>query len=258
MSVETLHASSAEGFIRCSRSDPNYNACLLNAMESSLGTLKNGKSSFILFQTSNNLLVKSPGIPSLNIPSIEPLKFDKLEINQGGNNARFNMKSSFKNVEITGFSTSKLRRAAIKFDKFSIKSELFTERLDFAGDYEMNGQILFLPITGAGRANVSMHQLTSKHELKGDYILNPKDNETYIKVTTYKMKLKPKWVTYNFANLFNGDKVLGQTMNDFMNQNWKTVFSSLVPEYEKFFNEKFTALSGKVFERIPMKMIFLD
>lgn len=168
------------------------------------------------------------------------------------------MQSTFQNVEIDGFSTSKVRRTAVKFDKFAHKSELFTERLDFTGDYEMNGQILILPIKGEGRANISMHQLTSKHELKGDYFTNPSDGETYINVTSYKMKLKPQFVTFAFENLFNGDKVLGKTMNDFMNQNWKAVFNGLVPEYEKFFNERFTALSSKVFQNVPIKKIFLD
>lgn len=227
-------------------------------MESSLALLKNGNWSEFLDWATNNFVDEFTGIPSLDIPSIDPLKFDNVEINQGGNNARFKLKSSFKNVEISGFSASKLKRTAIKFDKFALKSELFTDRLDFVGDYEMDGQIIFLPIRGEGRANISMHQMTSKHELKGEYVVNPKDGETYMNVTSYKIKLKPKWVTFDFQNLFNGDRILGQTMNDFMNQNWKAVFEGLASEYEKFFNARYTTLSKKVFDRIPMKKIFLD
>jgi Haemolymph juvenile hormone binding protein (JHBP) len=90
----------------------------------------------------------------------------------------------------------------------------------------MNGQILVLPIRGEGFANVSMNELTTRHELKGDYFTG-KDNNTYINITEYKIKFKPKWVIYRFDNLFNGDKLLGQTMNKFMNDNWEGNFSCL-------------------------------
>lgn len=139
-----------------------------------------------------------------------------------------------------------------------MKSEIYSERLDFVGNYEMSGKIIHLPITGKGSANISMHQLTSIHEVFGDYYTKPEDGETYINVTDYKIIFKPKYVSFYFENLFNGDKVLGETMNQFMNQNWKAVFNELVPEYVKFFGAKFKNLANNVFEKIPMKMIFLD
>jgi Haemolymph juvenile hormone binding protein (JHBP) len=197
------------------------------------------------------------GIPSLNIPSIEPLEIDNVVLNHGTNNSRFNLRSSFKDVKIFGLASSKLNRTAIKFDKFRLKSEIYTERLDFAGNYEMNGMIIFLPIEGRGKANISMHQLSSRHELFGDYFTKP-DGETYINITDYKITFKPKRVTFKFENLFNGDKILGEEMNKFMNQQWKAVFNGLVPEYSRFFGQKFQSIANNVFGNIPMKEIFLE
>lgn len=186
------------------------------------------------------------------------MKVHSVIIDQGGNNSRFNVKSSFKDVVISGLSSSKLLRVAIKFDKFKIKSEMYTDHLDFVGDYDMAGQILYLPLKGEGNANISMQQLTSRHEITGDYFTNPDDGETYINVTDYKIRFKPKRVTFKFENLFNGDKVLGNTMNRFMNQNWKVVFEGTASEYEKFFGEKFKSIANNVFQNVPMKKIFLD
>lgn len=151
-----------------------------------------------------------------------------------------------------------MRRAQITFDKFKLKTETFTEQLDFVGKYEMSGKIIYLPITGEGRANISMHELSSVHELKGDYFTKPEDGETYINVTDYRIKFKPKRVTFQFENLFQGDKVLGQTMNQFMNENWKAVFNGLAPDYEKFFGAKFKDFANNVFKNVPMKKIFLE
>lgn len=151
-----------------------------------------------------------------------------------------------------------MKRLAIKFDNFKIKSEIFTNRLDFVGNYKMKGQIIYLPINGEGRANISMHQPMSRHELTGEYFTKPEDGQTYINITDYKIKFKPKFVTFQFEDLFNGDKVLGENMNRFMNQNWKPVFQNIIPEYEKFFGEKFKSLANNVFQTVPMNQIFLD
>jgi Haemolymph juvenile hormone binding protein (JHBP) len=147
------------------------------------------------------------------------LEIDYAVLNHGGNNSRFNLKSTFKDVKIHGLSTSKLNRTSINLDKFKIKSDIYTERLEMVGNYDMKGQVVFLPLEGRGKANISMHKLTSRHELFGEYYTKP-DGETYINITDYKIKFKPKRVVFSFENLFNGDKNLGRTMNKFMNDNW--------------------------------------
>lgn len=161
------------------------------------------------------------------------------------------------NVKVTGLSETELKRVAIKLDKFRIKVEFYSERTSLVSDYQMSGQVIFVPIVGEGRANTSMHQLTTTHELKGEYFTKS-DGETFINVTDYKVKFKPKLVTLLFTNLFNGDKLLGDTVNQFLNENWKSIFSEVVGPYEKFFADKFKDLANNVFQNIPTKRIFLD
>ena len=160
-------------------------------------------------------------------------------------------------MKIFGLASSTLNRTKINLDDFHSKSDIYTERLDFIADYDMKGQIMYFPVEGRGKANISMQQLTSRHEFFGSYFTKP-DGETYINITDYKISFKPKKVSFSFENLFNGDKNLGETMNRFMNQNWKPVFNGLVPEFEKFFGEKFKSIVNNVFGNVPMKQIFLD
>jgi len=183
------------------------------------------------------------------------MKVDTVIVEQSGATSAFNLKSSFKNAEIHGLSASKMIRTAARFTKFALKSEAFTDRLDFIGNYTMNGQILVLPIRGEGFANVSMHEMITRHELSGHYYTAP-DGHKYVNLTDYKIKFKPKWVTFRFDNLFNGDKLLGTTMNKFMNDNWNIVFDGLIPGYEEKFGEKFKNIANALFHRVPFNAIF--
>lgn len=185
------------------------------------------------------------------------MKIDSVVVDQAGATSAFNLRSSFKNSEIHGLSTSKVQRTAAKFKKFSLKAEAFTSRMDFVGNYNMKGQILVLPIVGEGFANISMNELITRHEMQGEYFQG-KDNNTYINVTSYKMKFMPKWVIFRFDNLFNGDKALGETMNKFMNANWDIVFTGLIPGYEEKFGEKFKNVANILFHQVPVNLIFLE
>lgn len=185
------------------------------------------------------------------------MKIESVVVEQAGGTSAFNLKSSFHMAEIHGLSRSKLVRTATKFKKFAMKSDAYTERLDFVGQYTMNGQILVLPIRGSGFANVSMNQLTTRHELHGEYYQGD-DNNTYVNITSYKIKFKPKWVKFRFDNLFNGDRILGDTMNRFMNDNWDPVFYGIIPGYEDNFGEKFKSVANILFSQVPFDLIFLE
>jgi Haemolymph juvenile hormone binding protein (JHBP) len=197
------------------------------------------------------------GIPSIDLPSIEPMKIKSVSADQLGATTAFNLRSSFKNAEIHGLSRSRVVKTVVKFKKFGMKSDAYTERLDFVGHYKMQGQILVLPIVGEGFANVSMQQLTTRHEMLGEYYTGD-DGNTYANITSYKIKFTPKRVSFRFDNLFNGDKTLGETMIRFMNENWEPVFYGLIPPYEDKFGEKFRSVANILFHQVPFKLVFLE
>lgn len=191
----------------------------------------------------------------LNVPPIEPLQFDNVTVEQMGATSAFNLKATFTNAKLHGLSASKMIKTAVRFNKFALKSDSFTPRMDFTGQYKMNGQILVLPIRGDGFANVSLHELTTRHEITGNYFKGADDN-TYVNISHYKVKFVPKYVTYRFDNLFNGDKLLGNTMNRFMNDNWQLVFDGLISGYEMNFGEKFGQIAKRFFSQIPFDLVF--
>jgi len=123
------------------------------------------------------------------------------------------------------------------------------------GDYEMSGRILLLPITGNGKANITLINTKIEHRLIGEPF--EKDGVKYMRLKEYRVVFDPKRVYMHFDNLFN-DKTLSQTMNRFLNDNWETVFSELKVGYAKSFGIIFRDLSNKLFEKIPFDNIFLS
>lgn len=186
---------------------------------------------------------------------LDPMSIDFVAVEQAGGTSAFNLKSSFRDAQILGLAPSKIVKTAVRFKKFAMKSDSYTERLDFVGRYTMNGQILVLPIRGEGFANVSMNQMITRHELYGDYFTG-QDGNKYLNITNYKIKFNPKWVIFRFDNLFNGDKLLGGTMNRFMNDNWQPVFSGMIPGYEENFGKRFRDVANSLFHQVPFNVIF--
>lgn len=205
------------------------------------------------------LAVFQKGFSPLNLPTIEPLKVDELSLDHSGGRDGFNLKMDYKNVLIDGLTRTKVVRAALSFEPyFRIRSEFYYDKLDFTADYKASGQLLLFPIQGNGKGNISMQQMTSFNDIKGELVTNPEDGRIYANIIDYRIKLKPKRVYFNFENLFKGDKTIAETMGKFFNDNWELLFSSLSPEYSKLFGNEFKKLANKVFNNIPLNELILN
>lgn len=119
----------------------------------------------------------------------------------------------------------------------------------------MSGRILLLPITGHGKANITLINTKIEHRLIGEPF--EKDGVKYMRLKEYQVAMEPKRVYLKFENLFN-DKTLSEGMNRFLNENWETVFNELKVGYSKSFGLVFRELSNKIFEKVPFDNIFLS
>ncbi|XP_002032522.2 protein takeout [Drosophila sechellia] len=223
-----------EGFPKCKR-DANFDKCLVDAVNVAIQQLKAGNKEF-------------------GIPPLEPLTVKKLVIDAG--NAPINLRQALKNVKVHDMiSTSKIQRYRTDLDKHLIICDSRTDRIEMIGDYEMSGRILLLPITGHGKANVTLINTKIEHRLIGEPF--EKDGVKYMRLKDYRVSFDPKRVYMNFENLFN-DKTLSDGMNRFLNENWETVFNELKVGYAKSFGIIFRELSNKLFEKVPFDNIFLS
>lgn len=186
---------------------------------------------------------------------LDPFLVDYAATNHTSGNANFNLRSSLSNTDFIGLGKSIVKRLKTKFDgSFGFKSESKIEVLQLIGDYTMNGQILVLPIQGAGRCNITMLDVTAYVDMKGSYM--EKNGEQYVHIDGFRIKINPKKSIFSFDNIFKGDSLLSNQINSFMNDNHEVVISTLLPGYEEKFGLKFKDLANALFDKIPMKFIF--
>lgn len=191
------------------------------------------------------------------IPPIDPYHIDHIEALHSGGSSNFNLRSSLKNAKLIGLQGTKVVRVATKFDKkFRLKAEVKTNNIYVIGNYTMNGQILVLPIKGFGKTNMSLTDTSTIVDMRGDFL--ERNGETFINITKFTTRMSPRHSSYYFENIFNGDPVLSETILNFMNENSELVSNTLLPGYEEALSEEFKAIANRIFNNIPMKMIFLE
>lgn len=226
----------------CQRSNEKFHDCLRNAIKNALIFLRDGYN-------------------ASNIPSIDPyfIEYEKtVHVPEGSSAANFNLRSEIRNVSLTGLATGlEIRRVATKFsDKtFQMKIEALLPEIKLEGNYKLKGQMLILRMNGQGKMKVVQKNVTGIMSFKGDII--QKDGIDYINMTSMTSKLTPTSTFYFLENVFNGDPILSDTINGFMNENWKEVNEILLPAYFRIINEKFRHITNLIFNNVPMDMIFL-
>lgn len=80
--------------------------------------------------------------------------------------------------------------------------------------------------------------------------------EEHIKVVDYKVIMEAENVHYQFDNLFDGDKQLGDTLNNVLNDNSQEIFNDVREGYAQTYATVFKDFANKIFNRVPLKEIF--
>lgn len=61
----------------------------------------------------------------------------------------------------------------------------------------------------------------------------------------------------NFDNLFNGDPLLSQSTNTFLNDNWTEILRELKPVLTKAIGGIYKAVAEPIFNKFPYEELFL-
>lgn len=79
-----------------------------------------------------------------------------------------------------------------------------------------------------------------------------------MKLKEFTVSIAPKNMKVRFENLFNGNQLLGETMNELLNTHWKDVFRQIRPALEKSYSEIMFKFGDKIFSKTPYNEIFSD
>lgn len=96
--------------------------------------------------------------------------------------------------------------------------------------------------------------------IKFSFDLKPidKNGEIYAELHNAKLELDPEHVSFHFDNLFNGDKALGDNMNEFMNNNWKDIFTELSQSITKALGLVTQSMMNTFFSKFKYSDYFIN
>ena len=83
-----------------------------------------------------------------------------------------------------------------------------------------------------------------------------RNGKEYLQVEKIKVTLKPERFWMNMDNLFDGNQVLGNQVNQFANENWSLIFEQIHPSISESFQEIYKAVLNNVFATMPYREMF--
>ncbi|XP_022909552.1 protein takeout-like [Onthophagus taurus] len=213
---------------QCSISDPNVNEC---------------------FKTSGNNALESvlKGDRKYKIIKMNPLELPKVDLNSGGT---FTM--SLKDAVIKNLKSTKILNANIQANHWEF--EVSIDPMIIESQYEINGRILILPITGNGPSKITLEKGIYSYVV--DLKTIEKKGVEYLAIDKSNLEAKLGHVRFHFENLFNGDKRLGDQMNTFVNENWEEFLKELYPAMVKIMRTIVDNTITGYFSTIPKKDVY--
>ncbi|CAH1397714.1 unnamed protein product [Nezara viridula] len=242
------------------------NDCILKSVNAALQSLKNGCYGPARSRTSFTTANQSPQsllLPSiferpatsvrnkqLGIGPIDPLRIMSMKMDQGS--GAVSVKLEFQDLDIFGLSSC--NATAIKNNNWkTLEGQAICKTFDMTGNYKANGKVLSLPISGNGdfdlhfdmmEANITIHLKESFNKGK-----------KYFEVSSLNLIVNPNNATFYFENLFDGDEVLSENMNTFLNENSEIIIKELNPSFSKGLSQALFQITSQIFSKIPSNEI---
>ncbi|XP_039494384.1 protein takeout [Drosophila santomea] len=183
------------------------------------------------------------GIPELYIPAMEPLVVPQVKMDQ--DSGAIYLHSVYRNVKVTGISRHTVNELRLEPSKLKFIVSLTFPKLHMESDYSIKGKIMMMPLLGDGHCNVDLVNITMRTELIGQEY--KKNGANFLKINTVTVKYELSDVHIHLDNLFNGDKALGDRMNEFLNENWKALADEVRPLMTKALVDILRASVDKLF-----------
>ncbi|XP_026754230.1 circadian clock-controlled protein daywake-like [Galleria mellonella] len=162
------------------------------------------------------------GLPELGVKPLDPLHIPVIKSDQGG------LTLTFTDTVITGLKNCKID--GIRHDITKPKQSVVIRcSINQAGNYKLNGRLIVLPVEGEGKYNIDIRDIVIK--VTSEMSMVPgEDGKLHWHVNKWKHAYQVKTgAHFQFDNLFNGNKVLAEPVEMFMNTNWSDVMQEVAP-----------------------------
>jgi len=214
----------------CKNGDPSVNECLKNTFQ-------------------NMFPYMAKGIPEVSVPRFEPLYIERIGLRKG--HGPVTLAGNFNNLLAHGPSNTTATYVDFSYEKGTFDIGLHIPVIRTESQYDLKGNILLLPLVGVGDAKLSLKNVTTDVHMKisfpkvqGTEVMKVEDMQVDFKLTSCRIHLE---------NLFNGNKVLGLTVNNFLNKHSLEVVDELKENVGDGLTFVFKKVMNDAFGRVPLK-----
>ncbi|KAJ3650902.1 hypothetical protein Zmor_016977 [Zophobas morio] len=231
--ITLTNSSIPPNFKKCFRKDPNFKNCILEAVQSGIPQL-------------------TKPFKSLDLPNLEPFEVPLLTVRDKGGAVALNQ--NFKNCVFYGLTTMKIQDFDLDFGKKTLFVDSVVPKMVFKCHYQLEGKVLVLPIKGDGNSTIKFTNFRLKFRSFYDEIV--RNSKTYYTTASTEMQSDVEHSHFQFDNLFNGNKELGDNVNLVLNDNWRQVVDELHPEYNEIVRQILTGMIEKVWTKVSLEEMF--
>ncbi|CAK9807233.1 Protein takeout [Anthophora plagiata] len=224
-----------EYILPCSRSDPKIETC---------------------FQKTLNHLQPylQKGISELDLPPIEPLIIPELGMENGQGAVR--IKALFSNITVIGAGNYTITKARVDVTTYRLDLHLAFPKIELQGGYEVVGNVLLFPIQSHGDFWALFGDVQAIARVQG--VEEIRDGVRYLKVARMLIDFSLGRARFRIVDQLNGNNVIGQAMNQFLNQNAKEIIEEMRPAASASIATHFKDFLGKALIKIPLKVWLHD
>lgn len=129
-------------------------------------------------------------------------------------------------------------------------------RIEATGNYDVNGQILLVPVRGRGDFWALFSDITGVGKVSGKEII--KDGVKVMMVERMLADYKVGKARFKIRDHVNKNSVLSEAMNQFLNQNALEVVEEMKPAAKATFIKKFKTFINNAFTQVPIQLWLKD
>ncbi|CAK1600166.1 unnamed protein product [Parnassius mnemosyne] len=213
---------------RCSRQDPDVDACLQRSFNSLLDYLKGGA-------------------PELGIEETNDIVIDELSIALGSGPDGY--RATFKDIHASGANNMTITNVRSDLDTYQFQLTLFGPHISARARYRSSGVLLLVRASGGGEYWGEYDGVKAKVYFRGTpYTRNKR---TYLKLQQLKLDFSVKDIQMGVENLQNTNAVLEAALNLFINTNAQELLKEMKPELKRDLAGKMSHFLERILDQIP-------
>ncbi|KAK9874596.1 hypothetical protein WA026_005430 [Henosepilachna vigintioctopunctata] len=191
------------------------------------------------------------GIPDYKVPKMNPLLVPFAQLISTPT-----LGLNMTNVKIHNLGNMKLSHVKFNWQTNIFAFDLRCKSIKIEGEYSVNGKIMVLPMKGNGPFEIYLNDGMYNLTISGT--ISKRNGDKYFHIEETRMNYHFDNVKFQFNNLFDGNKQLGDEMNKFLNENWEPLLADFGPGISKTISSIIAGFMQVLLNQIPHSEIFLD